>query len=232
MKVYEVGGCVRDSLLGVPTKDVDFAVEASSFEEMEREIRAEGFSVYMTKPEFLTVRAGVPTGHPLRARCKDADFVLCRAEGDYRDGRHPSSVRPGTILEDLARRDFTVNAMARDLDGKLVDPHNGELDCRSKLLRFVGEPMDRIREDGLRVLRALRFVVTRGFRLQADTARALRSDSAADMIRHVSEERVREELEKMFACDTLHTLLLLDEFPVVERAVFSRKLRLQPTLRG
>lgn len=232
MKYYMVGGCVRDRLLGQKTKDVDFAVEANSFVAMRTGILLDGFNIYMEKPEFLTIRAGVPEKHPLRATVKDADFVLCRAEGDYRDGRHPEFVRPGTILEDLSRRDFTVNAMALSVDGVLLDPFDGAKDCERKLLRFVGDPMVRINEDGLRVLRALRFVVTKGFRLEKATADALKSDSAAGMLSRVTEERVREEMEKMFACDTLHTLRLLDEFPLIEKAVFSRKLRLSATLKS
>jgi tRNA nucleotidyltransferase/poly(A) polymerase len=222
VRLFEVGGCVRDEFLGVASKDVDFAVEAPSFEAMEAHIQQEGLKIFLSKPEFLTIRAGVPKGHPLRERCKDADFVLARKDGPSTDGRRPDSVEPGTILDDLARRDFTVNAMARCVaSGRILDPFNGQRDLEARELRFVGDPMERIREDGLRVLRALRFSVTKGLRLV--NVDALGSVEAAGMLSAVSSERVGDEINKMTAHDTLRALETLERFPRVRAAVFGRE---------
>lgn len=233
LKFFEVGGCVRDEFLGLPVHDVDFSVEAESFPVMVEQLKAMGFRVFQEREEFLTVRAGVPKDHALRERTKDADFVMCRADGPTADGRRPQFVTPGTILDDLARRDFTVNAMARDEDGVLVDPFDGALDLANFTLRFVGDPMARVKEDGLRVLRGFRFMVTKGFSAEAETWRTLVSPEAAEMLRCVSVERVREELAKMFEADTLEAMGLLTSLPeATTDAMFRDGLRLAPTLKG
>ena len=230
---FEVGGCVRDELLGLRVEDVDFSVEAESFEAMVSGLKAQGFKVWQEKPEFLTVRAGVPKGHALAARTKDADFVMCRADGPSSDGRRPDFVTPGTVFDDLARRDFTVNAMARAVDGTLVDPFDGQADLASMTLRFVGDPMARVQEDGLRVLRGFRFMVTKGFAAEAETWRVLVSPEAADMLRCVSVERVRDELTKTFKADTLEAMGLLTSLPeATTDAIFRDGLRLAPTLKA
>src|SRR6478735_1674813 len=158
-KFYQVGGCVRDSLLGVESKDIDFSVEAPSYEAMREAVieRCGGNpeSIKVDKPEFATIRAIDP-------KLGGVDFVLCRKDGAYSDGRRPDSVEMGTLLDDLARRDFTVNAIARADDGSLIDPFNGQADLKLRLLRCVGG-VDRLREDSLRMLRAFRFAITKGF---------------------------------------------------------------------
>lgn len=236
VRLYEVGGCVRDSLLGIKAKDVDFAVEAPSFDAMLAHIEQDlGLKVFLSKPEFFTVRAGVPEGHKLRERCKDADFVLCRKDGPSTDGRRPDFVEAGTILDDLARRDFAVNAMARDpFTGELIDPHGGQRDLQFRVLQFVGDPLTRIREDGLRVMRAYRFAVTKGLRIVPNTDNALRSPEAAEMLQKVSVERIREELEKMLAFNTFLTLNYLTDHMTgdVLRATFRGGLRLSATLKA
>lgn len=238
---FEVGGAVRDDLLGLDSKDVDFTVVAAGatgtaeevFAEMVAHLEGEGFRVFTQSPEFLTARAKVPAGHPLDGRTDVADFVLARQDGPSSDGRRPDFVLPGTLADDLARRDFTVNAMARAVDGSLVDPHSGRADLDAMALRFVGDPMERVREDGLRVLRAFRFMVTKGFTPTADTLDVLTSVEAATMLGRVSKERVREELDKMFRVDTLGTLGLLATLPAhTVAAMFPEGLRLAPTMKG
>src|SRR5579871_4881116 len=214
IKLYEVGGCVRDSLLGKPSKDVDFVVVAPSYEAMKTHLVANGFRIYLEKPEFVTIRAGVPSSHPLRARTKDADFVLARKDSPTSDGRRPDYVEPGTLEDDLARRDFTVNALARDpVTNEIIDFHDGIDDLLNKRLKFVGKPMTRICEDGLRVLRGLRFSITKGFEFDYGTWEALTSLKAAEMLHCVSEERVREEIEKMMAFNTIESVNLIARLP-------------------
>lgn len=233
LNFFEVGGCVRDKFLGIPVKDVDFAVEAPSFEVMEAELERMGFKIFQSRPEFLTIRASVPKGHALRERTKDADFVMCRADGPTADGRRPQFVTPGTIMDDLARRDFTVNAMAQTENGTLVDPFQGRQDLIFGILRFVGDPQTRISEDGLRVLRGFRFMVTKGFTAVGSTWEALISKESAEMLMCVSVERVREELVKMFDGDTLEAMGLLTTLPEhTFKAIFRDGLRMTPTLKS
>lgn len=237
----EVGGAVRDKFLGLDSKDVDFVaipdnldlfVNADfAFTHLVHHLKLEGFKVFLETPEFFTVRAQVPDGHPLKQRTNVADFVLARKDGPSSDGRRPDFVLPGTLFDDLQRRDFTVNAMAI-LDGELVDPFNGFADLQDALIRFVGNPTERITEDGLRVMRALRFAATKNFDIDADTWEAINSDFAADMLMKVSVERIREELEKMFLADTRWSLRILNNINIrVQDAIFRDGLRLMPTLK-
>lgn len=233
MRFFEVGGCVRDQLLGISSKDVDFAVEAPSFDAMEAELRTRGFKIFLSTPEFLTIRAQVPASEAkLLARTKVADFVLCRKDSPGSDGRRPDFVEPGTIWDDLARRDFTMNAIAISVEtGETLDPHGGAEDIECGVLKFVGDPFRRIEEDGLRVLRGLRFMVTKKVRPDHKTRSALQSELAAKMLLKVSIERVREELEKMFAHDTMASMGLLDSYPELLEVIFRDGLRLMPTLK-
>ena len=237
---FEVGGAVRDSLLGIPTKDIDFSVvaeeglfgtAAEAFTALEAHLSGSGFKIFESRPEFLTIRARVPEGHPLSARTTVADFVLARRDGPYSDGRRPDWVVPGTLKEDIFRRDMTVNALARDINGNLIDFVGGVSDLENRLLRFVGNPKNRIEEDGLRVARALRFHVTKGFTLTDETWEACTSEFASEMLGKVSVERIREELNKMFRADTLNSLNLLTALPTHTReAIFRDGLRLDATL--
>lgn len=238
---YEVGGCVRDSLLGLKSKDVDFSVVprvgafpdvTSAYNALVRDLQEQGFRIFLETPEFQTVRAQVPKGHPLRQRVKDADFVLAREDGPYSDGRRPDYVLPGTLEDDIFRRDFTVNALARTVEGELVDLVGGLADLEARQLRFVGDPLERISEDGLRVLRGFRFSVTKGFSFERGTREVLWSSFAAKMLAGVHVNRVREELEKMLQADTLGSLGLFAALPAETlAAIFRDGLRLFPSLK-
>lgn len=234
MEFFEVGGCVRDSLMGVDSKDVDFVVVAPSFEEMRERIVGEGFKIFLDTPEFFTIRAGVPEGHALRARTRDADFVWARKDSATSDGRRPDFVLPGTLLDDLERRDFTMNAIARDpFSGKLIDPFGGELDIANSVIRFVGRPQDRIREDGLRVMRGFRFMITKDMVLDGLAAEAMHSDLAVEMLGKVSVERIQVELDKMLNADMERTmdLLVRDMRRDMRRMIFRDRLRLTTTMK-
>jgi len=239
IQTFEVGGCVRDELLGVPTNDVDLLlVGAPSFESGVD--HAKGLGLHPIpgtfRPEFATFKAAVPKGHKLRERCKAVDFVLSRKDGFHGDGRRPDSTEPGTLEDDLRRRDFTINSLAKDLvTGEIIDMFDGQRDLRRRELRFVGKPLDRIREDGLRVLRGFRFSITKGMTLipTDPTALALRSGLAVEMLGKVSVERIREEVEKMFKHDTVETLALFTTLSQEMRlAVFRNGLRLSATLKS
>ena len=159
-----------------------------------------------------------------------ADFVMCRKDGTYSDGRHPDSVEPGTVWDDLKRRDFTVNAMALDMQGLLYDPFGGEEDCKNRVLRFVGNPEDRLEEDGMRVLRALRFVVTHNLSMAGVTFNAVAGST--HMLKCVPVDRMRSELNKMFAHDTVYALDVLRRFPMFSYHLFRDGMKLEATLKG
>lgn len=179
-RAWVVGGCVRDTLLGEPVNDWDVATSA------------------LPEKVQQTFRKVIPTGidhGTVTVLWKGGAYEVTtlRGEGAYSDGRRPDNVVfVGDIDQDLARRDFTVNAIAYDpVDGRVVDPFHGLVDMQSKVLRAVGDPKERFQEDGLRVLRGARFVATLDFELEEATEAAFRD--ALDTFRKVSPERVREE---------------------------------------
>lgn len=224
MNIYQVGGSVRDKFLDRKSKDIDLAVEIDSFDSLRNEIKRIGGEIFVEKPEYLTIRAKTKAWGV-------TDFTLCRCDGVYSDGRHPDSVTPGTIYSDLARRDFTCNAVALRLsDGALVDPHRGVRDIEQRLLRSVGKPQDRIGEDPIRALRALRFAVTLRFSFDQELLNYLKDFDFDKINQTVSEERIREELYKMFSADTKYSLELLFQFKNSLVLFYKQKLWLKPTL--
>lgn len=225
IKLFEVGGCVRDSLLRLPSKDIDYAVEAPGFEEMRQEMIQRGFKIFQENPEFFVIRAKFPDFKLV------ADFVLCRKESGFSDARHPDKVEAGSIFDDLARRDFTVNAIAKCVEsGELIDPHGGIADLKSRTLRAVGNPEDRFNEDALRILRALRFSISKELNIHKDIWQAFNTVDP-NLLAAVSPERKREELNKMFASDSLKSVRLIAELPAtLQDSIFSDGVWLKATM--
>lgn len=220
VKIYKVGGAVRDEILGVKSKDIDYAVEAPSWVVM-REYIARYGKIWLETPQYYTIRAKMPD-------LGDADFVLCRKDGEYTDGRRPDSVQMGTIYDDLARRDFTINAIAIETaTGKMLDPHGGYQDIQDKVIRCVGSAKDRMTEDSLRMLRAIRFAITKEFRIDPEIDEILKYKYI--LLANVSEDRVREELMKAFKHNTYKTLQLLNEYSSLTEFIFKNfNIRLEP----
>ena len=188
-RAWVVGGCVRDTLRGEQVNDWDVATTA------------------LPQKVQQTFRKVIPTGidHGTVTVLWKGDayeVTTLRGEGAYTDGRRPDSVVfVEDIDRDLARRDFTVNAIAYDpVEGRVTDPFNGLVDMQNEVLRAVGEPSERFQEDGLRILRGARFVATLGFELEDATEAAFRG--ALDTFRKVSPERVREEWLKAMKAPT------------------------------
>jgi len=244
MEMFEVGGCVRDELLGVKSKDIDYSVVLNDVEKMlceqddipifdflELTLLGKGFDIFELRPQYLTIRAKFPKG-PSTIKSKrsglTADFVLARKESDYTDGRRPDKVEPGTLMDDLARRDFTMNAIAKAADGTLIDPFNGQWDIEHRIIRAVGDPRERFTEDALRIVRAMRFAVTKDFKVEYQTEKAMRD--LAPTVAGVSADRVREELTKMFNVDPLLTIRVLEEYEMFP-IIFNLGINFQPTLK-
>jgi poly(A) polymerase/tRNA nucleotidyltransferase (CCA-adding enzyme) len=183
---YLVGGAVRDILMGRGHTDFDIATDA--------------------RPEQVTglFRRVIPTGikhGTVTVLFSGTTFEVTtfRTEADYTDGRHPDSVSyAASIEEDLARRDFTINAMAFDLHARrLLDPHAGRQDLGRGIIRAIGDPAERFREDGLRPLRACRIAAQLSFTVEESTRAAI--PAALEILARVSAERVRDELLKILA---------------------------------
>ncbi len=184
---YAVGGCVRDSLLGRTAHDWDLCTSALPQQVMEL------FGAEQCIPTGL--QHGTVT---IKYGGQLYETTTFRTEGSYTDGRHPDAVQfVPDVREDLARRDFTINAMAYNEAEGLVDPFGGQKDLQNGLLRAVGEPQQRFTEDALRILRLYRFAARFGFALDATTARAARQ--LAPHLDCISAERIQEELAKLLA---------------------------------
>lgn len=234
-KIFKVGGCVRDGLLGVKTKDIDFTfvlddlnkTVEQGFQEMEQWMTDQGFTIFLSVPEMFTIRAKFPADHKFAKL--DADFVMARKEIGYVEGTRRPILELGTLEDDLLRRDFTVNAMAEDEDGNIIDLFDGKLDLERMVLITPKAPQITFDEDPLRIIRAIRFSITKGFSLKY-LDYYISNYNYEDKMGVVSIERIREELLKCFKHDTLRTLEMLDYFPVLKHYVFKNNvLWLKPT---
>lgn len=184
---YAVGGCVRDILIGQKPEDWDITTKATP-----KEIQ-QVFPKSFYANKFFTVTVKTETEDPTLSEIEITTF---RLEGRYEDKRHPVDVKPAqTLEEDLSRRDFTINAIALDANGTLVDPHGGKKDIAGKIIRTVGEPKKRFSEDALRMLRAIRFAGKLNFTIETKTLAAIKEN--AGWIQAVSKERIRDEFVKM-----------------------------------
>lgn len=199
---YLVGGCVRDLLMNQEPKDWDITTNAKP-QEIQKIFPD---SVYENK--FGTVAVKLPTTNDQRLTTKIVEITTFRLEGKYTDKRHPDEIKfAKTIEEDLGRRDFTCNAMALQCDAnlrirandankyKFIDPYNGQVDIKNKIIRSVGNPIERFNEDALRLMRAIRFAVQLGFKIEEKTFEAIQKE--AGLIEMIAKERIKDELEKI-----------------------------------
>lgn len=181
---YLVGGGVRDQLLGLPVKDYDIATNAQPYQ--------------VQKIFHRVIPTGIKHGTvSVLFKGKTYEVTTYRIDGTYTDGRRPDSITfTGSIEEDLKRRDFTINSIAWNiLQKKILDPNDGQKDLKRKLIRAIGQPEERFREDSLRVIRACRFSAQLDFDLEESTGKAI--GSVLDRLKSLSMERIYEELQKI-----------------------------------
>lgn len=211
ISIFEVGGSIRDICLGVESKDRDFCV-VGTYDEMEQYILDIGGDIKLPVPQHMTIRF-LLKGRPF-------DFAVCRKEGDYLDARHPQWVEPCSLEDDLLRRDFTINAMAMKVElingelirvGEIIDLFNGREDLKNKTLRCVGEARLRMTEDPIRVLRAIRFAITKNLRVEDEIHNAFNCWKWGEQLpekfaQSVSEDRVRNELNTCFRHNPFETM--------------------------
>lgn len=184
---YLVGGSVRDYVLGKTAADYDFVTDVP-MGQLEELFKEAGWKVNATGKAFLVLS--------ISKDGEQYEVANFRKDGVYLDGRRPESVTIGTIDEDARRRDFTINALYMRLDGTIIDPLNqGLQDIEKKILRFIGKPEDRIKEDFLRVFRFYRFL-SKGYRPDQKSLIACRT-LFNEAYEKTTPERVRAELEKL-----------------------------------
>jgi|TARA_R100000482_G_C5127611_1_gene149717 tRNA nucleotidyltransferase/poly(A) polymerase len=236
MKIFEVGGCVRDELLGLESKDIDFTVVLDDtslsvdegWDKMLKWLRSEGFELFLETKDCFTVRGKFPKGHKNEGLV--GDFVMSRKEVGVIPGTRKPILELGTLEDDLMRRDFTVNSLCKDEDGKIIDLFEGVYDLRTKVLRTPLDPMITLLDDPLRMLRGLRFSITKGFIIDSKLWDSMLDPRVLDKLKEVvSHERMREEITKMMKHDTIKSLKLLNKIPGLMEIVFSNGMWLMPT---
>lgn len=186
-EAYVVGGCVRDAILGRPAADWDITTNA----------RPEQVKALFSR----TIDTGIRHGTVTVLQGKEGfEVTTYRIDGEYQDGRHPSEVIfTPSLLEDLKRRDFTINAMAYNEAEGLIDAFDGMKDLKNRRIRCVGEPKERFTEDALRILRAVRFSAQLNFEIEKNTRAAIAE--FADSLTRISAERIQTELVKLLTSD-------------------------------
>lgn len=241
-KFYEVGGKIRDEFLGLTNKDVDYVAVPNTkdsvllscytaidmFGKLEYFLREKGFEIFLITPDCYTIRAKFPEGYKYQGV---ADFVMARKEIGYILGTRIPIVEPGNLFDDLSRRDFTVNAMAKDPDtGEIIDYFNGRYHIGSKKLITPLDPIITFDDDPLRILRGIRFCITKGFTFGESEFDAIWHYDYNSKMSVVSTDRIREELLKCFKYDTLETINTLRRFPCLQDYIFTRtNIWLKPT---
>jgi tRNA nucleotidyltransferase/poly(A) polymerase len=241
-EIFEVGGCVRDEILGMESKDIDFTFVldnqemsvADGFQTMSLFLLANGFKVFLSTPECFTIRAKFPKDHKNAGLI--ADFVLARKEVGRIQGTRRQALELGSLVDDLKRRDFTMNAIAKKEDGTLIDPFGGLTDIREKIIDTPLNPIDTFMDDPLRMIRAIRFCITKDFKISDRVWEAMKQPHLVQRLKEtVSAERIREELSKAFLADTVRTIRLLSDvdeiLPGFLDACFPEGLRLEPTFK-
>ena len=184
-EAYIVGGCVRDFLMNKTPHDFDITTNARP---QDTKKCFDGYRLITNGEKHGTI-AVVIDGEVV-------EITTYRIDGSYSDSRHPESVTfSKNLSEDLSRRDFTVNAMALDKNGEIVDLFGGRSDIENKIIRTVGNPSDRFEEDALRIMRALRFASLLGFEIDPETSEQIHKK--AYLLKNISIERIRDEFMKL-----------------------------------
>jgi poly(A) polymerase len=239
-QIFRVGGCVRDKIMGLQSKDIDFTFVLDNLDRTVEEgfqimtdwLTHKEFTIFLSTPDCFTIRARFPKGDPNEGLV--ADFVLARKETGYVEGTRRPILTLGTLHDDLIRRDFTVNAIAIDEDGNLIDPFLGVEDIKKKILITPLDPTITLMDDPLRLLRALRFAITKKFKISQEILDAMKQPELLTKLQlTVSGERIREEIMKMMAADTPNAFRLLsvmdDHIPGFLEVIFEKGLWLKPT---
>lgn len=244
MKIFLVGGAVRDKLLGIKSNDLDYVmvlddINLTPFQgylTMKQYMLDAGFTIFLETPEMFTIRGKFPKGH--KNEGITGDFVLARKEVGYEEGTRRPILELGTLYDDLERRDFTINAMAEDEDGNIIDFFNGKEDLKRRVLRTPLNPNITFLDDPLRILRFIRFCITKDFSMSFEGIKAMDNPDVLNKLKEVvSGERIREELLKMFKHDTIKTLELLtyldkNDCKGLLKICFGKGMWLEPTFKS
>lgn len=227
-KLYQVGGSVRDELLGKQPTDIDYLIVVNdkipakqAFDDLQTKLKEDGYLIFSVKEDHWTIRTKFPKDHPVYPK-QTADFQLAVTDD-----------MTGTLYDNLYNRDFTINAMAKDVEtGEIIDPFGGKSDLLSRRLSCVST--DSLKNDPIRVIRAIRFAVWFGMcytSITLDNIKQLRWDQFSS----IDVDRMKRELKKMLEYDTRMSLIMLHDLYVLNRDVFNyifQRIKLNPIVRS
>lgn len=245
-KLYICGGYVRDELMGIPSNDMDYTVVIQNVDEYDSAQQAYDLFVQQIKDEGLEVFLETPDKFTVRARDKDGvvkDFVLSRKESGFIEGtRSPAEVQLGTLYDDGIRRDFTVNALFREVFadgslGEIIDYFDGVKAIKDGVLKTPLSAEVSFTDDPLRVIRAFRFAATKDFTMSEDVIHGIINLDLERFKQVVSVERIYEEIKKMFAYDNIVALDVLKDIERINWDLYHyifkvSGLNLTATMRG
>lgn len=213
IEFFLCGGAVRDLLIGKIPKDKDFVMLTSlTMKEVEDKLnelsKTEDTCIYQSKPEFNTIRC--------RIQGENIDLAFPRIDETTRKNNEFQrfTLRTGSLIVDSKRRDFTINSMYMNEDGEVFDFQGGLEDLKDKIIRCVGDPDERMKEDPVRILRAIRFSITLGFEIEEVTKFALAWNRNLLCNSYISNDRIKEEVNRALKVNPLKTLLLLEELDI------------------
>ncbi|MEK7582087.1 MAG: CCA tRNA nucleotidyltransferase [Patescibacteria group bacterium] len=224
-EAYVIGGCVRDMLREEKPKDWDITTNATP--EQIQKI----FENTFYENDYGTV--GVVNEDVVDETLKVVEITPYRTEGKYSDNRRPDQVKfVSNIEEDLARRDFTINAIAYNISkGQIVDPYKGQNDIKDKIIKAVGNPEERFEEDALRILRAVRIATEISFTINQDTEKALKNK--VNLLEYISKERIRDEFIKIIMSDSpMFGIILMQKLGVLKYVIHETELGLHVKQNG
>ena len=239
-KEYLVGGAVRDEILGLKSKDLDYVfvfdnipdgtTSMECFEQMTNIIKENG-EIFLSTPSCYTIR------YKDKITKEVKDVVMARKEVGYIPGTRTPIVEPGTLYDDLERRDATLNALAKNDDGTIIDFFNGIEDLKNGILRTPLDPVKTFDDDCLRIIRFIRFSITKGFKIDEKCVNVMKAYDYENKMGVVSGERIRDELYKCLKHSTIDTLDYLGDFAALRNYIFTRvkadnnPLWLEPTFK-
>jgi tRNA nucleotidyltransferase/poly(A) polymerase len=241
-ELFLVGGAVRDKIMGIQPKDMDYVfvlddeqrAKCSTSEDgyniMKKHLTDNGYKIFIEHPEYYTLKARFPNSH--KEAGLTADFVVARKEIGYTPGTRSPILVLGSLRDDLIRRDFTINSLAEDEDGNVINLFDGVQHISDKILKTPISVDKSFSDDPLRILRAIRFSITKDMFISREMSLAINNFDYNDKMKVVSVERIQAELLKCFKHDTAKALIVLYQYPMLYCYIFDKTpLWLMPTLK-
>ena len=231
---YKVGGCIRDKLLNLQHKDIDFVVVGMNINSLQSYLIDRGFVIIKIFHECLTIKtkflSDTEIDFPFKLiRNNIYDFNVGRKDLEYNNSTRVPKICVGSLYDDMYRRDFTINSLAEDANGNIIDYFNGISDINNKVVKTIIDPNISVEQDPLRILRGIRFAITLNFILDEKLEAAINNFNYT-LMNKITTDKIIRELKLCFSHNTLATLRLLNKFNNLETYLFDNNIKLVPKI--